>query len=78
MREDVFDRILPFSKVIQPLTRGLRQKGFRASQTHLCKVKFQLTKYNLVIKLPAIANPQNLVRKSRDIVINLNIFNKTQ
>ena len=34
--------------------------GFRASQTHLCKVEVQFSKLSLVLKLPAIATPQNV------------------
>jgi hypothetical protein len=43
--------------------KGFAIAGFRASQTQLCKVEVQFSEQSLVLKLPAIANPQNVTCK---------------
>ena len=34
-----------------------------SAQTHLCKVEVQFSEQSLVLKLPAIANPQNVTNQ---------------
>lgn len=49
---------------------GFAIAGFRASQTHLCKVEVQFSEQSLVLKLPAIANPRNVSANGRTTAVD--------